>query len=209
MEKAEVAVLAALAPLTDDDKLALLSKVKANLGASMKIHISKLSGTTLGEWVVCREVLDRHGGKLVWNRSTPNGVDAIDSHGQGVEIKCTDISAGRASSNYKNPSQWVGETDAEYAKRICNHWGGAYPGGHYWVIMSDAYTKVNRVVFISGANFAVAMSRRLKTHKKNAHNFGAPWCTHCGAVHRFEEIAKEVESHQTIPVRTITSQCNK
>ena len=78
MDKAEHEVEKALAKLPDDQKLMVLSKVKARLGVEMKIHISKLTGVALGEWIVCQEICDHRGGRLTWNKSTPNGVDATN-----------------------------------------------------------------------------------------------------------------------------------
>lgn len=207
MEDAENAIERALEKLTDEQKLIVLGRVKARLGVAMKIHTSKLTGTALGEFIVCQVVLDQLGGKLTWNRSTANGVDARNSIGRGVEIKCTDKSAGRGSANYRNPARLEGETNARYRDRVFAHWSSSYPGGHYWVTMTNAYTKVVNVVFVPGLQFASAMADRALTSKKNAHNFGGAWCKVCGRVHRFDAIAESIIAGRGFPTKAIPSQC--
>lgn len=207
MERAEREVEKALAKLPDDQKLMVLSKVKARLGVEMKIHISKLTGVALGEWIVCQEICDHLGGRLVWNKSTPNGVDATNSQGRGVEIKCTDRSAKAAAANYRNPTRWKDESDAAYQNRVRAHWLDNYSGGHYWVSMSQSYTKIESVTFIPGLQFATAMSKRALTHTKNAHNFGGAWCKTCGYVHRFMKIAEELTAGRGFPTAPVKSQC--
>ena len=207
MEKICTQVELALASLSDSEQMMVLNKVKVRLGEKMKIHVSKLSGTALGEWVVCQKIKDQDGGTLVWNATTPNGVDAKDSRGRGVEIKCTDKSAGKASANYRNPARWVHESDLEYTVRVFEHWAKGYPGGHYWVTMREGYTECVNHVYISSLDFARAMIEWIKTHKKNAHNFGGAWCEKCGLVHRFVEYAKMAREQQCFPTKSIASQC--
>jgi hypothetical protein len=64
------AVEAALAPLSDAEKLQLLEELRFEVGAAMKISESKLTNGTQGERVACAHL------NLEWNGKTVNGCDA-------------------------------------------------------------------------------------------------------------------------------------
>jgi hypothetical protein len=200
------AVEAALAPLSDAEKLQLLEELRFEVGAAMKISESKLTNGTQGERVACAHL------NLEWNGKTVNGCDAWDENGKPVELKCFKSTATRANVSYVFPKRNRVETDAEYARRVYKHYRDSCAGGHYWVLLANGSTKYKCHWYVDGKRFALAVRAFLLANpKKDRINLGSNYCKDCKVPHRLDTIAgilKDPKRTAVFPTR-VAERCHR
>lgn len=161
----------------------LLSKV------SQATDVSKLHAGGLAEMQACTAI------GLKWNRQGIHGADAVNAHGEGVEIKTYKrVQGGNSMSiNYAFPARKKGESDEVYRTRVVNYFltSPKFIGGHYWVAFNQDKTEVYRWNYADTMTVATLVNDYLKRNPTSKSiNFGGTLCKQCHRCHKVDAITK-------------------
>jgi hypothetical protein len=155
---------------TEEDRLRVTNKIMGQLINTT--HIQKIHAGGLPELEASAHI------GLQWISTEAHGADAFNKEGQRVELKCTGVRKatnkvpGKTNANYDFPKNVDAYT--HYATST------QYAGGHYFVVMNYAKTRVRWWVHITQQQLANSVREFIKDHPKSKKaNFGSTLCKTC------------------------------